>query len=141
MNSYIKTRLHKDLSPIKQPIQDQNERNKCMKKRFHLVKSTWKVHWAKELSWNCKRGKKGWAKEVQIVYRLFLVNCYLLHVPRLPFQSSINNRGWVIEKKLAWTGLTRNNLSIIWISLDKAFVKLHFSKFVFCTNSFFLSIL
>ena len=23
-------------------------------------------------------------KEVQIVYRLFLVNCYLLNVPRLP---------------------------------------------------------
>ena len=26
----------------------------------------------------------GLVKEVQIVYRLFLVNCYLLHVPRLP---------------------------------------------------------
>ena len=26
-------------------------------------------------------------KEVQIVYRLFLVNCYLLHVPRLPFSQ------------------------------------------------------
>ena len=25
-------------------------------------------------------------KEVQIVYRLFLANCYLLHVPRLPSQ-------------------------------------------------------
>ena len=24
------------------------------------------------------------SKEVQIVYSLFLVNCYLLHVPRLP---------------------------------------------------------
>ena len=28
------------------------------------------------------------AKEVQIVYRLFLVNCYLLHVPRLPSQPA-----------------------------------------------------
>ena len=27
-------------------------------------------------------------KEVQIVYRLFLVNCYLLHVPRLPSQPA-----------------------------------------------------
>ena len=36
MNSCIKTRLHKDLSPIKQPIQDQNERNKCMKKKVPL---------------------------------------------------------------------------------------------------------
>ena len=25
-------------------------------------------------------------KEIQIVYRLFIVNCYLLHVPRLFFQ-------------------------------------------------------
>ena len=30
-------------------------------------------------------------KEVQIVYRLFLVNCYLLHVPRLPSQLASNN--------------------------------------------------
>ena len=36
INSYIKTRLHKDLPPIKQPIQDQNERNKCMKKKVPL---------------------------------------------------------------------------------------------------------
>ena len=36
MSSYIKMRLHKDLSPIKQPIQDQNERNKCMKKKVPL---------------------------------------------------------------------------------------------------------
>ena len=42
-------------------------------------------------------------KEVQIVYRLFLVNCYLLHVPeeihvsRLPFQPASSGRGWVID--------------------------------------------
>ena len=27
-------------------------------------------------------------KEVKIVYRLFLVSCYLLHVPRLPSQPA-----------------------------------------------------
>ena len=32
-------------------------------------------------------------KEVQIVYRLFLVNCYLLHVPRLPSQPASNVEG------------------------------------------------
>ena len=61
-------------------------------------------------------------KEVQIVYRLFLVNCYLLHVPRLPSQPASSGRGWVIEKnwlELAWKyiAMTRNNLSIIWIFL------------------------
>ena len=40
-------------------------------------------------------------KEVQIVYRLFLVNWYLLHVPRLPSQPASIVRGWVID----WTGL------------------------------------
>ena len=33
------------------------------------------------------------SKEVQIVYRLFLVNCYLLHVPRLPSQLASTARG------------------------------------------------
>ena len=32
-------------------------------------------------------------KEVQIVYRLFLVNCYLLHVPRLPYRPASNAGG------------------------------------------------
>ena len=40
-------------------------------------------------------------KEVQIVYRLFLVNCYILHVPSLPSQTASNVGGWVID----WTGL------------------------------------
>ena len=31
---------------------------------------------------------KGIFKEVKILYRLFLVNCYLLHVPRLPSQPA-----------------------------------------------------
>ena len=39
----------------------------------------------------------GSAKEVQIVYRLFLVNCYLLHVPRLPYQPASNAGGLVIH--------------------------------------------
>ena len=33
------------------------------------------------------------AKEVQIACRLFLVNCYLLNVPRLPFQPASNMGG------------------------------------------------
>ena len=49
----------------------------------------------------------GSTKEIQIVYRLFLVNCYLLRVPRLPFQPDSNVGG----------GMIRNNLNIIWISL------------------------
>ena len=65
------------------------------------------------------------SKEVQIVYRLFLVSCYLLHVPRLPSQPASTEkdlRGWVIEKnwlELAWQyiAVTRNNLYIIWIAL------------------------
>ena len=32
-------------------------------------------------------------EEVKIVYRLFLVNCYLLHVPRLPLQLASSGRG------------------------------------------------
>jgi hypothetical protein len=39
------------------------------------------------------------------VYRLFLVNCYLLHVPRLPSQLASNVGGWVINLnwlELAW---------------------------------------
>ena len=63
-------------------------------------------------------------KEVQIVYRLFLVNCYLLHVPRLPSQPGSSGRGWVIDfiwLELPWQylAMTRNNLSIILISLFK----------------------
>ena len=45
------------------------------------------------------------SKEVQIVYRLFLVNCYLLHVPRLPYQPPSSGGGWVIDFiwfELAW---------------------------------------
>ena len=40
---------------------------------------------------------KGWGKEVQKVYRLFLVNCYPLHVPRLPSWPASNVGGGVIE--------------------------------------------
>ena len=29
-------------------------------------------------------------KEIEIIHRFFLVNCYLLHVPRLPFQPASN---------------------------------------------------
>ena len=61
--------------------------------------------------------EKGWTslksydiqnKEVQIVYRLFLVNCYLLHVSRLPSQPASNMGGWLIDW-LAWTGLIVNS--------------------------------
>ena len=66
-------------------------------------------------------------KEFQIVYRLFLVNCYLLHVPRLPSQPASNVGGWVIELAWQYIAMTRNNLSIIWISLGRpfAFISLH----------------
>ena len=62
-------------------------------------------------------------KEVQIVYRLFLVNCYLLHVILNYAQPASNVGGLVIH----WTtvdlasqyiGVTRNNLCIISISLE-----------------------
>ena len=36
-------------------------------------------------------------KEVQIVFRLFLVNCYLLHVSSLPSQPASNVGGLVIH--------------------------------------------
>ena len=56
------------------------------------------------------------------VYRLFLVNCYLLHVPRLPSQPASIGRVWVIDfiwLELPWQyiAMTRNNLSIILNSL------------------------
>ena len=59
-------------------------------------------------------------KEVEIVYRLFLVNCYLLHVHRLPFQpASTGGRlsDWLNWLDSTYIAMTRNNLSIIWISL------------------------
>ena len=65
-------------------------------------------------------------KEVQIVYRLFLVNCYLLYVPRLPSQPASSGRGWVIgfiwlELPWQYIEMTRNNLSIILTSLVAPF--------------------
>ena len=50
------------------------------------------------------------------------MNCYLLHVPRLPSQPASSAGGWVIDLiwlELAWQyiAMTRNNLSVIWISL------------------------
>ena len=57
------------------------------------------------------------------------MNCYLLHVPRLPSQPASSGRGWVIDfiwLELAWQyiAMTRINLSIIWISLDCPFLYL-----------------
>ena len=67
-------------------------------------------------------GRVCWSKEVQIVYRLFLVNCYLLHVPRLPSQPAGSGRGWVIDfiwLELPWQyiAMTRDNLNLNLISL------------------------
>ena len=50
------------------------------------------------------------------------MNCYLLHVPRLPSQPASNMGGWVIDWNwlgLAWQSIemTKNNLCIISISL------------------------
>ena len=44
-----------------------------------------------------KRNSIVWIKEVKIVYRLFLVNCYLLHVPKLPSQPASNVGGFLIH--------------------------------------------
>ena len=57
-------------------------------------------------------------KEVQTVYRLFLVSCYLLHsFWIMPSQLATWEVEWLI--KLAWQyiAMTRNNLCIISISL------------------------
>ena len=43
-------------------------------------------------------------KEVQIVYRLFLVICYLLHVPRLPSQP-VSNAMQEVEIDFVWLEL------------------------------------
>ena len=58
------------------------------------------------------------------------VNCYLLHVPRLPSQPASSRRGWVIDFiwfELPWQyiAMTRNNLSIILISLHPTFSNKH----------------
>ena len=57
-------------------------------------------------------------KEVQIVYRLFLVNWYLLHVSRLPSQPASSGRGWVIdfiwlEMPQQYIAMTRNKLFLV----------------------------
>ena len=75
------------------------------------------------------------SKEVQIVYRLFLVNCYLLHVPRLPSQPASSGRGWVIdfiwlELPRQYKAMTRNNLRIILISLLGSTANMHLPSLV-----------
>ena len=74
-------------------------------------------------------------KEIKIIHRLFLVNCYLLHVPRLPSQPASTGRGWVIDfilvsfifpKWLCYKIYFRNNLSIILISLGGTVCELLF---------------
>ena len=44
---------------------------------------------------------KGFHKEIEIIHKLFLVNCYLLHVPRPPSQPASNVGGLVIFIELA----------------------------------------
>ena len=56
------------------------------------------------------------------------MNCYLLHVPRLPSQPGSSGRGWVIyfiwlELPWQYIAMTRNNLSIILISLANMFYR------------------
>ena len=55
---------------------------------------------------------------------LFLVNCYLLHIPRLPSQPASSRRGWVIDfiwLELLWQyiAMTRNNPTVILNSLQR----------------------
>ena len=58
------------------------------------------------------------SKEVQIVYRLFLVNCYLLHsFWIMPSQLATREVEWLIELAWQYIAMTRNNLCIISISL------------------------
>ena len=40
-------------------------------------------------------------KEIEIIHRLFLVNCYILHIPRFPSQPASN---------VGALAMTRNNL-------------------------------
>ena len=80
---------------------------------------TYKIYWK---PYSLFMYLQAMSKEVQIVYRLFPVNCYLLHVPSLTSQPAGSEGGWVIDfiwLELPWQyiALTRNNLSIIWISL------------------------
>ena len=74
---------------------------------------------------------KCFIKKIEIIHRLFLVNCYLMHVPRLPSQPASSGRGWVIDfiwLELSWQyiAMTRNNLSIILISLGGTVCELLF---------------
>jgi hypothetical protein len=72
----------------------------------------------------------GCSKEVQIVSRLFLENCYLMHVPRLPSWPGSSGKCWVIgfiwlELPWQYIAMTRNTLSIIlifYILLYKNFI-------------------
>ena len=65
----------------------------------------------------------GLVKEVQTVYRLFLVNwyTYCMYLGFLPSQLTMWEVEWLIELAWQYIAMTRNNLSIIWISLAKAF--------------------
>ena len=77
-------------------------------------------------------------KEVQIVYRLFLVNC--MYLGFLPSQIAPGEVEWLIDWFffLPWQyiAMTRNNLSIILISLVQVFKKTtelwqNFDKFTY----------
>ena len=71
-------------------------------------------------------------KEVQIVYRLFLVNCYLLHLPRLPSQTASDAGGWVICPPSFWC--SKGNeiwLSESQISLYLLFAHPYFDSFLY----------
>ena len=66
-------------------------------------------------------------KKVEIVHRLFLVNCYLLHVLLSYAQPASSVEGLVIHRsagEIAWQYIvmTRNNLCIISISLHDIFL-------------------
>ena len=63
-------------------------------------------------------------KEVKIVYRLFLVDCYLLHMETYKVKQMQIQIIYMGGSVIHWSGLTvqyiavtRNNLCIIWISL------------------------
>ena len=81
-------------------------------------------------------------KEIQIIYRLFLVNCNLLHVPRILFQlaSSVGGRviNWIIGCPIIiWTGL---NIKISKVQKVYEWWSCSFAKMIPWLNNHFVKI-
>ena len=84
------------------------------------------------------------AKEVQIAYRLFLVNCYLGFLPN---QLAVGDVEWLFfffglncldSKYIMYIAMIKNNLSIILISLTRANEKWEVINFTICRNTLWI---